>query len=185
MSIIAKLGKEIGEEVVKGLAKSTKASKSKKIYRGVEVDRKTKVIKDNAPIGQHWSYDEKIAKHFARTPMNPNYNKKNVIIEAEVDAKDILKGKAAKDILKSRNFREHENEVPLKPGAKVKINKIVTINTRESGEKIKITAESKKKYSPFLDDVKIGSYIQINPKTKSRKITKKFPYEKLLGIDNG
>jgi hypothetical protein len=184
MSLLGKIGREIGEEVAKGLAKSAKASKTKKIYRGVEVSKKTKVIKDDAPIGKHWSYDDKVAKSFTGTPKSPNYDKKNVLIEAEVDTKDILKGKKAKEVLESRNYRKQENEVPIKPGAKVKVTKIISTNTRKSGEKIKVTAETKKKYSPFLDDAKIGSYVQINPVVKSRRRTRRYSNGKELSIDN-
>jgi hypothetical protein len=186
LSPLGNIGKKIGQEVAEAVTKATKESKTnktKKIFRGLEVSKKTK-LKTDEPIGKHWSSDKEVAQDFAGRQMAPQYDKKNVLIEAEVDRKDILKGEEALDILRRRDYVKHEKEVPIKPGAKVKVTRITTTNTRNSGKKIKVTAELKEKYSPFLDDEKIGSYVQINPVVKSRRRIRKYPNGKELRIDN-
>jgi hypothetical protein len=162
---------EIKKPVTEVLGKNKKEPIT--IFRGLS-DSKVQ-----EPLGQHWSTDPSVASSFSNWTTDSGLDKKSALIKALVEPKDIAKGKEAKDLLRQRNFREHENEVPIKPGTKVRVVEIVTTKKRESGPLKDVPPNH-----PLFEDVMPeGGKVRINPEIKTRKRTRKFPYEKFMSID--
>jgi hypothetical protein len=77
--------------------------------------------------GRHWSTEKSVAGDFAR------FGRSRIIIEGTVSPDDVAAGKEKRGLDKARDTRSWENEIPIKPGAEVKVHKVTRERDREAG----------------------------------------------------
>lgn len=87
------------------------------VHRGV-----TRKFKKDAPLGMHWSADPQVARRFAGS-FGTVMHAEVPISAVETDSKRLSRAQVWQDS-RDREMKRPEKEVPVKPGAKVKVTGI-------------------------------------------------------------